>query len=527
MTRPPDIFTKRGIAPDGEVARGQGFVHYAGPDWRARRAVVAAHESLYGSDAHPDEHKRRELWDRAVLRTERKLRRDGDYLGLRDLTLYLDADYVRHPEVARLNAYRHRLPHKVRTSWTYWLRKALAQDGWLLPRHAVMPNHERRAFSSRPAAQLRPDRPVTMGRGWEWHHHFYDLNRLEREAHEVKICDRAPDGHPASEDHPAGAYLPTGHLHPVTGELVVDADGRHRHWVESKYIYTPGNTAMRLGTNPVALERGWGGPDDLFVVVMEGTLKMCAVVEAGYPAIDAGSVTLWHGGTELLDPEDGGHLFTHTELEEFAARHLEGRPVAVVCDSDWHRNPRVWEQTRRVVELLQESGADAVACAPPEGESFGWAHPVTGVEMREKVGVDDWLGPEHGGALLDLVCQVPEGAATLSPDDPRLADGTYRSGRENTVRVLTAMGRNVLPGTDTAPFSKRDLAERLGMRPTTVEDAFNRGVERGLAQRITTARRQWLPGEGRGAMAAPVVRLVPEALPRHSEPTLGAWLAAR
>jgi hypothetical protein len=496
-----------------------------GPDWRKRRALVAQTEPLYGSDEHPDPHKADELWHRAV---EREL----SPLGRSAVARYLDAGFAPPASIARLNAALERLPRKVRQSWEFWLRKALSHDGWLLPRHAVMPDHEQFDFRSRPVAQLRPDAPVVMGAGREWHHHFYDLNRQEREAHEVKICAKAPPGHPAAVEHPDGAFLPTGHLHPATGELVVpfeDATGRyrrHEHWDETKYVYTPGDTALRLGTNPVALERGWGRPDDLFVVVLEGTLKMCAVVEAGYPAIDAGSVTLWHGGTPefFLDDEDHENARILTELEAFAELHLVGRPVAVVCDSDWHRNPLVLDQTRRVVDLLREQGADAVACAPPEGASLGWTHPVTGIEMREKVGVDDWLGPTHKGAVLDLVCQVPEGAATLTPDDPRL-DGAYHTGRVNTVKLFRAMGQTVIPGTDLAPFHKRELAVQLGMRPSTTTDALERGLAHGLGKRVITARRHWTPSGH--ASQAPLVRLTQEALPRHAEPTLGAWLAAR
>jgi hypothetical protein len=186
------------------------------------------------------------------------------------------------------------IPQRVRQSWTTWLRKALSHDGWLMPRHAVMPDAEEYDFQLAPVAQLRPDRPVVLGSGFEWHRHDNGLSGRERPAHEAKICDEAPKPaepgypHPAAVEHPAGAFLPTGHLHPHTGELVVPferEDGRyirHRHWEHAKYVYTPGKTALRLGTNPVALERGWGGRDDLFVVVMEGTLKMCSVVEAGH-----------------------------------------------------------------------------------------------------------------------------------------------------------------------------------------------------------------------------------------------------
>jgi hypothetical protein len=546
VAHPPDIFTSRGITPPwkkgGEVARRQGFVHYEGAGWRERRAFVAAHEPFYGRAEHPDPDKARELWMRDVVRELGPPRRDA-----RGHLVYPHAwlAYEEGRVPAALARKRGTLSRRTRQAWATWLRKALACDGWLLPRYAVMPDHEEHDFRHAPAAQLRPDLPVVMGAGIERHRHDVDLTRLERRAHETKACDVAPKpgdpGYPhrVAIEHPAGAFLPTGHLHPITGEIVVPFENkngsyiRHPHWKHAKYIYTPGDTALRLGTSPVALERGWGGPGDLFVFVLEGTLKMCSVVEAGYPAIDAGSVTLWHGSTLAAELGDEGELLVGElhELEAFADRHLHGRPVAVVCDSDWRSNDLVWEQTQKVVGLLQRHGADAVACAPPEGALLGWADPITGKEKRVKVGVDDWLGPEYQGTLLDLVCDVRQGAATLTADDPRLLGGgkrgTYRSRRENAVRVLKAMGEMALPDSDIAPFLKTELAALLVLPSSTVQDAFELAVQRELATRITEARYHWSAAEGRGAMTAPLVRLAPEALPQKSQPTLREWLRQR
>jgi hypothetical protein len=515
-----DIFSSRGIIPpwqpDGHVARAQGFVHYVGATWRDRRAVIAEHEPLYGRAEHPDSRKANQLWIRAV---EKEL----GHLGPSAVARYVEAGFAPTRHLSRLAEERERLPQKARQSWDSWLRGALGGDGWLMPRHAVMPDHEEFDFRIKPVAQLRPHKPA-FGR-YEWHHHGYDLSWRERRAHERTVCEKAPQGgHTAQIEDPAGAFLPTGHLHSVSGEVAVPFGGRHRHWTHAKYIYTPGDTALRLGTNPVALERGWGGPDDLFVVVMEGTLKMCSVVEAGYPTIDSGSVTLWHGGTTVAELDDEGYLVGGTllELQAFAERHLWRRPVAVVCDSDWHRNELVWDQTQRVVGLLNDLGANAVACAPPEGDSLGWVHPVTGEEMREKVGVDDFLG--RGNDLRDLVCQLPGEPASLKADDPRLAGGTYRGGREATVRVLREMGAMASPGGDLVPFRRKELAERLEMKEATVEDALNRGVAKNLAWRVTEAVRRWLPDERRGTMEAPLVRLVPEALAERISPRLGTWL---
>jgi hypothetical protein len=296
-----DIFTKRGITPPwesgGDVARAQGFERYEGADWRERRAFIAKREALYGSDEHPDPEKTNELWMRKVEAVLHPF-------GANAVARYLDAGFAptlkAQAELARARA---RLPQSARQAWTYWLRRVLATDGWLMPRHAVMPDHPDSDFAARPVAQLRPDEPAILApTGYESHHHAYDLHPRERRAHEKKVCEPAPKGHRAAIEHPAGAFLPTGHLHPATGEIVVTCARRHRHWDHAKYVYTPGNTAKRLGTNPLTVERRYG--DRLFVIVLEGTLKMCSVTEAGYPCIDAGSVTLWESSSYAGEHDD-------------------------------------------------------------------------------------------------------------------------------------------------------------------------------------------------------------------------------
>jgi hypothetical protein len=578
----PDIFTDRGITPPwekgGDVARRQEFYRYEGESWEERRAKIGARESLYEKDRHPDSGKAAELraraWERATERLERgygkqsgervppdPAARNWDLLLLEETLANDEWPTTRsgNAQVRQLVRKERRLREgrETRQVWRDWLRRALAVDGWLMPRHAVMPDADEPEFSAPVVAQLRPDLPVYMGDAFEWHHHLYRLTARDRPDHEAKICDLAPRRgqpgypHPYAIPHKDGAFLPTGHLHPRRGEPVVpcrDDDGRytwHSHLDQSKYLYTPGNTARRLGTNPLVLERGFGGPDDLFVMVMEGTLKMCSVVEAGYPAIDAGSVNLWHGGRQVLVDDDGfQYLDTILELSAFAERHLVGRPVAVVCDSDWHHNAAVWDQTQAVVGVLNAAGAYAVGCAPPEGRPLGWEHPTRRtrddrpVEMRDKLGVDDWIGKsdpwldENYGPprrdLLDLVCQVPGGAATLSPDDPRLMGGgergTQRRRREKTVRVLTLMGQMILPGSSVARFAQKDIAIELGLPPRTVGDAFDLAVERGLARRLDESVKHHVTGDV--ISSAPWCWITPEALPIHTEPTLGAWLVA-
>ena len=149
-----DIFTKRGITPpweaDGGVARAQGFERYEGADWTERRAFIAEREPLYGQDEHPDPGKGDELW-------RRKVEAVLSPFGPNAVAKYPDAGFTPTPEVAgKLERARLRLPQSARQSWTYWLRRVLATDGWLMPRHAIMPDHLDSDFAADPVAQLGP-----------------------------------------------------------------------------------------------------------------------------------------------------------------------------------------------------------------------------------------------------------------------------------------------------------------------------------------------------------------------------------
>jgi hypothetical protein len=468
-----NIFTKRGITPPwrpgGHVARAQGFTRYEGPDWRARRADLAKLPDgwVFESDSSPD-------------------------------------------------------PRKSNRSWTRWLVGALAVDGWAMPRHSIMPDHEDSEFRFAPTTQIRPDVPV-FGRFDPPHSHRQlpgERRGLEqvapRTAHAAKVCDLDADGN----------VLPTGHLHPHTGEVVVSPEGWHAHWRQAKYLYTPGNSARRLGTNPLSVESGYEA-DELFVVVMEGTLKMVAVTEAGFPAIDAGSVTLWKSESVWAEPDgdggfDGGE---YLELDEFAERHLQGRPVAVVCDSDWHANRLVRDQTEKVTEILKARGARAVACAPPAGKKLGWRHPYTGAEMRAKLGVDDWLGKHprnRHDAFLDLVFHEKVADAEITADHPALA-GIRRDGRENMVAFLRALGETAAPDTRVAPYAEGRLRATTGLAKETLQRGRRTAATRQLLQELTEADRRF-DGEGGFYMEAPLVRLAPEAMPTYRVGTLRDWL---
>jgi hypothetical protein len=458
-----------------------------------------------------------------------------------------------------LNGARRAIPRLVRMGWAYWLERVLSTDGWYMPRHVALPGHPDFGREGL-VGQLRPDAPVVLSpTGWEWHHHWFDLNRYERGAHEASVCTWSAERHGEPfdsrvRDGKTEYLIPTGHLHPDTGELVVPfrrADGRykrHRHWEEAKYVYTPGDTAKGLATNPLTLANGYG--EGLFVIVLEGTLKMCAVTEAGYPCIDAGSVTLWHRGTPHVELDDEGNLtaadFVHRarhrggapmrlpaalEIEAFAERYLEGRPVAVVCDSDWNSNEAVRDQTEMVATILQEYAGEVFACAPPEGPSRGWRHPITNVEQHEKRGVDDWLGEhareERADAFLEIGHYEDAGGPTLTVEDPRLLvpgkDGRRPpiTGRRSAVALVLELARRATPD-GVARYELNDLTKALGLARSNVQEAFKRSVDAGLVEPLTRATK-YSAGTGVRTEAA-LVRVTPDAMATRRWRSLRDWL---
>ena len=121
---------------------------------------------------------------------------------------------------------------------------------------------------------------------------------------------------------------------------------------------------------------------------------------------------------------------TAEEIDVFAARHLKGRRVAVVCDSDWAENAAVADQTNQDVEALESRGARAVRCAPPPKPD------------GSKRGIDDWLGEhpqeDRREKFLEIICP---GNPVLTVDDPRLAVIRRSDGRKTIVDLVTEMGR--------------------------------------------------------------------------------------
>jgi hypothetical protein len=415
----------------------------------------------------------------------------------------------------RLRAYPHWVSNVARRS-----------DGWVIPKHAVMPDHQ--LFGEKPLSQLRPDKPVPARmKGHDhdgmWHlvencpcgytalldmaGHPYRHGRYEptgnrpedRERRKqwkadpglayyqkpIKARREHEDGkHHLFQDGPnAGQPIPlegdagrfydpdTGsgpHLHgtedrwnsrgefvpgtrsgkyqltpktapaPADSTTLIDpktgrAEEMHRErWPDEldpaeEAVY--GNPGKRLDCNP--LSRDEFGTAERVFFSFESTLISDALVAAGEVAFNDPSVTLWDTGVSEFvftgDPDARESWFEevrHSELEEFAHRYFVQRriPVIVICDSDWHRNDMVWTQAQLCADLLRGLGLDVATAAPEEGRVLG-RHHRTGKPIREKVGVDDFLGPRgvtdpdfpHGGPL-DLRVYRTE----LSPNFPRL-----------------------------------------------------------------------------------------------------------
>jgi hypothetical protein len=423
-----------------------------------------------------------------------------------------------------------------------WLSRALIVGGWAIPKLAPMPDHP--VFGWQPYAQLRPDRPVMVrykvhdhdgmlhrhrdeGRCqcgenhtrkpvkrvawpsrelvWSWYQ--LPLRGLERLKHEASTCDWAdvPEGLvlpvPIIDKRAHGKVLvPTGHLHPDTGEVVVPVEGRHAHLEWAKYLYVPGEgKAQRLNTHPWMLEKQFAAPEGLFTFVIEGTLKLDSVVSAEWPGIESGSVTLWDAYAEEDEAEweqgDLGEMyltggtFGYSELEEFAGEHLTRTPTAVICDSDWAENPLVRKQVDKAVQQLANVGVPAVGCAPPPGRSLGWEHPVTGRLMQVKQGVDDYLATfsrlQRHDALLDLHVRDeqahPPGlmaAVQRAVENPRGA--AIHKG------LLSELARDAMQD-GLVEYRRSSLAKRLERDPRNVDHALKKHVALGHLTRITKA----------------------------------------
>jgi hypothetical protein len=274
----------------------------------------------------------------------------------------------------------------------------------------------------------------------------------------------------------------------------------------------------------------------LFIFVIEGTLKLDAVVSAGWPGIEAGSVTLWNAevSDELAPPppgvtDDGGYVRQVRELEEFARRHLQGVPTAVVCDSDWAENWMVREQVEAAVRILADCGVRAVGCAPPPGRELGWRDPLTDHPKRAKNGVDDYLymkteaGDDPHGAVLDLIVREDG-----KDDPPGLAAAVQRAssrkdGRETALALLRDLGRRATDS-GVVPYREKAIAASIRRGTTTVQKYRKRLEEIDALSEIAEVEYR---ANGSGGVAAlpPRLLLATDLLPPAKQRTLRDWLS--
>ena len=162
-----------------------------------------------------------------------------------------------------------------------------------------------------------------------------------------------------------------GHLRKQHGGLQVE--GPHSHTKRVKVRHT--HYADRIDVHPDAV--GLLVSEGVVYFVIEGCLKADAILAAGGAVFSVPSVTMWPA----------------PELSAFINQYLTEKTVIIVPDADWVSNPLVINQARLCQTFLLRSGVPVVHVAAP---------PLTHNGVPTK-GVDDFLGPDSGGQLADLL----------------------------------------------------------------------------------------------------------------------------
>ena len=380
---------------------------------------------------------------------------------------------------------------------------------------------------------------------WVW----YQPPLKNRAAHENSVCDAAdvpPElearlgirrGGELLRDRKGRIIVPTGHLHPETGETIVATDRPHKHLDWAKYLYVKGRgRAQRLGTHPRMLQENFAAPNGLLFWAIEGTLKLDAIVSAGWPGIETGSVTLWDA--EIWDemsppppgvPDNGSWVYRVHELKDFAARHLDGVRVAVCCDSDWDENSRVIDQVTAAVALLRGVGVEAVGCAPPPGRELGWLDRRTGHPKRAKQGIDDYLAAERDAgrdtheAMLRLHVRDEVSGAPGDADAVR-AVVAHADAAPTATRVLhNAQRRSTAAGT--FAYREKQIAASTELGTSTVQEYRNSFEDTGAWVKLSDVEYR-VTENGVVKAIAPVFQLREDLRPRATPRTLRDWLAS-
>ncbi len=234
-----------------------------------------------------------------------------------------------------------------------WLEKFTQVDGWVMPKHAVLP----RLPAIRP--QLRPDSAVVEA---VWEHRHSD--RVGRDGE--PLSDASLDAHVNSKnraDEHVGVGWMDFHRHKDTAKYALAPES----YVELFGERVPFDDSIRLDRNPLT---DFAQPGRTFFVI-EGSLKGDAIVSQGEKAFSVPGVGMWHA----------------PELALFALTYLRGPyPTIVVPDADWATNLEVVFHATACCEFLRSLGVLAYIAAPP-------------IEAGHK-GVDDYLA--NGGTVDDL-----------------------------------------------------------------------------------------------------------------------------
>jgi hypothetical protein len=346
----------------------------------------------------------------------------SDIVGARPYTPYragdLDALYAEDPK------YRDELTPGQRGFMTRVINQ---RDGVIMRRHACLPG------MPEPWAQIRPHRdgdddPGVLVQTFR-HRHPWAYMHVHLEDHEQRrapstrregttlrsIPGRArlleherhhpgpPDVVPAELQRWASEMHPhfwdwTAHLETsdYADQHAPDVKGWHKHQDHARYLYAPGDPerpgsgkerSAGIDVHPLAEELIDRGGARVYYAI-EGVLKNDAMLAKGVPVFNTGSVTLW-----LPD-----------ELREFATTRLLGRfeQVVVVPDSDWHSNRQVRRQTMRIANLLAKY-LDVEIAAPPAKCGTVCEHKDRATRRAHKNGIDDFLGPEEGGTVQQMI----------------------------------------------------------------------------------------------------------------------------
>jgi hypothetical protein len=450
---------------------------------------------------------------------------DGLAARARGYTRYEQGDIESILTVEPRMRSKSRKPGVAAREFSTFLRKATSDcGGWVMPKFTALPDHDH--WADNPMAQLRPDSPVRL-RAPRTHDHRKAT--LTNEGKWIPPLWGWKPGTRTLLKTPSNALLAheagPQHVDPKTGELRIPTTGRHTHEREAKYLLTPGEdeqgrgSARRMDLNPLLR----GVHPAVAVICLEGTPKTDAITEAGWWCAGTPSVNTWDGGTGWFWVDHDSLPQVSHELSELAERFLVGVPTIVVCDSDWHTNPAVKRSTRQVVFTLLAKGAVAVAAAPPEGPDLGWTHGFTGQHVREKIGVDDWLGA--GNEFLDIIARLTtnddaRGIPSLEQEARNL--GWWEPRRDSLLSVARELGGDA---TDDGLVVVRRKALMLstGLPESTVKRRLTDLREMGAVEQVIDTEKV-KQGDG-WVQSAPTIRLRADLRIPDTSMTVREWLA--